>query len=234
MKEYGNTVLVIDGTQGFQFELAKAFSLYGNTVIVSAAKRSDLDSAQKVLPLLKTYQANMANPAERTALFELLKRDHSDLNILVSGDTHCSCCRPGKLLTTNAGGLRGERYAASVLNLVATEFLSYRGVKRNSAVLNVCGTRLDRSCRHTLQLQHALRHTPVRVIQVVSPSRLSRLITLLQAEFGNASRNRDANSIVRALPKGESRVLARFDSQYLHRFAAFFHQRLLTSRRGGC
>src|SRR6516164_2472011 len=91
MKQYGNTMLVTDGAQGFQFELAKAFTLCGNNVIVCSGDREELESARNKLPQLRTYRARISDPAQRTALFELLSRHHPNLNVLVNSETLCSC-----------------------------------------------------------------------------------------------------------------------------------------------
>jgi uncharacterized oxidoreductase len=216
MKQHGNTMLVTDGTEGFQFELAKAFVLSGNHVIVCSGDRAELESARNKLPQLRTYHARISDPAERTALFELLSRNHPNLNVLVNSETLCSC-----LDRTGNPAASGRYGTGSLSNAVATEFLSYFGGKRNTAILNVCGASLARGCPHTGKLKSILRKTAVSVIEVVPPSRFSRLVSRLLAAVGGASENRDVEAIVKALAKGKARVLGEFDSRYLSKPASY-------------
>jgi uncharacterized oxidoreductase len=218
MKPYGNTVLVVDGTEGFQFELARAFAVYGNHVIICSDDRQKLESVRNRLTRIRTYQARVSNRAQRTALFELLSHHHPNLNVLVNCEKLCSCLdQAGE----PQSGSRGSHGTGSMANVVATEFLSYFGGKGNTAILNVCGASLGRSCPHTAKLQRMLQKTEVSVIEVVPPSRFSRLLGRLLVP-SPASENRDVRSMVEALANGKPRVFGELDSRYLYKAACFF------------
>lgn len=84
MKMTGNTVLITGGSAGIGLELAKRLLELGNEVIICGRSETRLAEAKKQFPALHTKQCDVADRAEREALFEWAQKEFPKLNVLVN------------------------------------------------------------------------------------------------------------------------------------------------------
>ena len=77
-----NTILLTGGATGIGLALAERLQAAGSQVIVVGRRADKLQAAQQQVPGLLTYQADLAQPAERVALAEWVRREHPQLNVL--------------------------------------------------------------------------------------------------------------------------------------------------------
>ncbi len=84
MKLSGNKILITGGASGIGLGLTERFILDGNTVIICGRRESALIEASTKLPSVITRQVDLSDGAERLALFEWVKSEHPDLNVLVN------------------------------------------------------------------------------------------------------------------------------------------------------
>ncbi|WP_204248396.1 SDR family oxidoreductase [Hymenobacter sp. PAMC 26628] len=79
-----NTILLTGGATGIGLALAKRLQAAGSQVIAVGRRADKLYEAQQQVPGLLTYQADLAQPAERVALAEWVQREHPALNVLIN------------------------------------------------------------------------------------------------------------------------------------------------------
>ena len=84
MKLSGNKILITGGASGIGFALAERFINEGNTVIACGRRKDVLDEAASKLPGLITIQADLSGPEGREELFNKIKMDHNDTNVLIN------------------------------------------------------------------------------------------------------------------------------------------------------
>jgi uncharacterized oxidoreductase len=84
MKINGNTILVTGGATGIGYGLAEAFYKAGNKVLICGRRQDKLKEAANKLPGLKTFQCDVTSKEGRESLFNWVKTNHPDINILVN------------------------------------------------------------------------------------------------------------------------------------------------------
>lgn len=84
MQLSGNKILITGGASGIGLGLTERFIKEGNTVIVCGRRESTLQEATEKLPSVITKQSDLSTGEGRTELFEWIKNEHPDLNILVN------------------------------------------------------------------------------------------------------------------------------------------------------
>ena len=84
MKTSGNTILITGGASGIGYGLAEAFYKAGNKVLICGRRRAKLEEAVKKLPGLQTFQCDINSREGRESLFNWVKTNHPDINILVN------------------------------------------------------------------------------------------------------------------------------------------------------
>lgn len=80
----GNKILITGGASGIGFAFAERFLQAGNEVIVCGRRESKLQEARDKHPELITRVCDVTVESERTALFEWVKQEHPDVNVLVN------------------------------------------------------------------------------------------------------------------------------------------------------
>jgi uncharacterized oxidoreductase len=80
----GNIVLITGGATGIGLSLVKEFVKAGNEVIICGRRLDKLDEAKKIYPAIHTKQFDLSLPYERDALFNWIKKEFADLNILIN------------------------------------------------------------------------------------------------------------------------------------------------------
>lgn len=84
MEFKANTVLITGGATGIGFALAEQFVQAGSSVIICGRREDKLKEAQSKHPQLHIRVCNVADPAERAALFSWTTETHPKLNMLVN------------------------------------------------------------------------------------------------------------------------------------------------------
>ena len=79
-----NTVLITGGASGIGLSLASHFVQRDSTVIICGRNRDKLAQAKVRFPQITTYGCDVANSAERIAVFEWISNEFPKLNVLVN------------------------------------------------------------------------------------------------------------------------------------------------------
>jgi uncharacterized oxidoreductase len=184
MKINGNTILITGGATGIGFALAQAFVREDNEVIICGRREQKLKEAKSKLPEIHTRVCDLSKEKEREALYNWVKSNFKDINILVN----------------NAGIQRMVDFKKGVselsagedeieINLKAYIYLSAYFIpdlmkQKESAIINVssglgfvpiaimpvyCATK---AAIHSfsLSLRHQLRDTSIKLFEVIPPT----------------------------------------------------------------
>jgi uncharacterized oxidoreductase len=84
MKSSGNTVLIIGGSAGIGFELARKFSENNNQVIITGRSESRLISAASQLKNVTPLVSDFTNAIDVEKLVNKIESDFSNLNLLIN------------------------------------------------------------------------------------------------------------------------------------------------------
>lgn len=84
MELTNNTILITGGSSGYGFELAKQLLEKGNKVIICGRAANKLEKAQTLLPDVHTFICDISEAEDRKALYQYLKQEHADLNVLIN------------------------------------------------------------------------------------------------------------------------------------------------------
>jgi uncharacterized oxidoreductase len=79
-----NKILITGGASGIGSGLAERFIKEGNTVIICSRRESALKEAVAKFPSLITKTCDLSIAADREDLFNWIKKEHSDLNVLIN------------------------------------------------------------------------------------------------------------------------------------------------------
>ncbi|MFB9076034.1 SDR family oxidoreductase [Flavobacterium procerum] len=79
-----NKILITGGASGIGLGLAERFIQENNTVIICGRRASLLEEVQAKFPTIITKVCDLSQEAERIALYEWIKENHPDLNVLVN------------------------------------------------------------------------------------------------------------------------------------------------------
>jgi uncharacterized oxidoreductase len=82
MKTTGNTILITGGSTGIGLSLAARFLKAGNKVLICGRRKDKLEEAEKAHPGLRTFVCDVAEPADREALFAYTVREFPGTNVL--------------------------------------------------------------------------------------------------------------------------------------------------------
>jgi len=84
METRGNTALITGGATGIGFSLAEILVKAGNKVVICGRREDKLIEARNKLPQLQTTVCDVSNNKEREVLYEWIKKNYPDLNILIN------------------------------------------------------------------------------------------------------------------------------------------------------
>jgi uncharacterized oxidoreductase len=184
MKIKGNTILITGGATGIGFSLAETMVNAGNKVIICGRREGKLKEAKDKLPQILTKVCDVSNVKERESLFNWIKDNFEDLNVLMN---NAGIQRTINLKKGTRDLLSGEKEIET--NLVAPIHLSAHFIplllkKKEAAIINVssglgfvpiaampvyCATK---AAIHsfTVSLRFQLRDTSIKVFEVVPPA----------------------------------------------------------------
>ena len=84
MKITGNKILITGGASGIGLGLTERFLQEKNTVIICGRRESVLDEIQNKYPSVITKVCDLSVEDDRIALFQWIKSEHTDLNVLIN------------------------------------------------------------------------------------------------------------------------------------------------------
>jgi uncharacterized oxidoreductase len=84
MKISNNKILITGGGSGIGLGLTERFIAENNTVIICGRRASKLEEVKAQLPNVITKVCDITSEQDRTALYEWIKTEHSDLNVLIN------------------------------------------------------------------------------------------------------------------------------------------------------
>ena len=180
----GNTVLITGGATGIGLALAEAFVQSGNKVIICGRRENRLAEAKRKLPTVYTRKCDVTSDSDRKALFDCVKTDFKDLNILVNnaGIQKTADFTTGAKELEKAGDEIATNLSAPIrLTALFTPLLMKQ---KTAAIFNVssglgfvpiammpvyCATK---AALHsfTVSLRYQLRDTPVKVFEIIPPA----------------------------------------------------------------
>jgi uncharacterized oxidoreductase len=183
MEFKANTVLITGGASVIGFALAERFIQAGSSVIICGRREDKLKEAQSKYPQLHIRVCNVANPAERRALFTWVTESYPGLNMLIN---NAGIQQRIQLQQKPAWETLGEEVAINLeapIHLSAL-FIPHLLQQERSAIINVtsglafvpkanvpvyCATK---AALHslTLSLRHQLAGTPIAVIEIIPPA----------------------------------------------------------------
>ncbi|SDM92866.1 SDR family oxidoreductase [Sediminibacillus halophilus] len=84
MNSSDNTILITGGSSGIGLALAERFLEDNNNVIIVGRNKAKLDEAKQKYPQLHVHVCDIADEADRVALFRWVEKEFPTLNILVN------------------------------------------------------------------------------------------------------------------------------------------------------
>lgn len=84
MKLTNNKILITGGASGIGLGLTERFIEHNNTVIICGRRESVLLEVTRQLPSVITRVCDLSDESERIDLFEWVKANHPDLNVLIN------------------------------------------------------------------------------------------------------------------------------------------------------
>lgn len=181
MKIEGNTILITGGATGIGFALAEAF-IEHNEVIICGRRDDKLKEAKDKIPELNTIKCDISKEIWREMLYNEIKSNFEDINILVNN----AGIQRNVDFKKGFVGLLGEEEEIAI-NFVAPIYLASYFIpdflKKESAILNVssglafvpisfmpiyCATKAAIHS-YTLSLRHQLKKTSIKVFELIPP-----------------------------------------------------------------
>lgn len=183
MKQSGNTVLITGGSAGIGLALAEKFLKEGNEVIVCGRTRTKLDEVKKRFPKINTIVADVSSPEGREDLKVEIVNRFPKLNVLVNnaGIYSITNVMQANYITTLENELATNLVApialiqqlmpilekqdnATIVN-VTTGYVFIPSAQSSAYSASKMGLRAI-----TQGLRFQLRHTPIRIVEVVPPA----------------------------------------------------------------
>jgi len=182
--EFGaNTVLITGGGSGIGFALAERFVQSGSSVIICGRREHKLREARSKYPQLHIRVCDVADPAERTALFAWTTQAFPGLNMLVN---NAGIQQRIALKQKPSWDTLSKEVAVNLEAPIhlSTLFIPHLLQQKRSAIINVtsglafvplanvpvyCATKAALRS-FTLSLRHQLSGTPIEVIEIIPPA----------------------------------------------------------------
>jgi uncharacterized oxidoreductase len=183
MKQSGNTVLITGGSAGIGLAFAQKFLKEGNEVIICGRTKATLDEAQKRLPKLHSIVADVSSEAGRASLATEVKNRFPKLNVLVNNagiysitdifhenyistlqsELNTNLVAPIALIQQLMPVL--EKQSEPIIVNVTSGYAFIPSAQSSAYSASKVGLRAI-----TQGLRFQLRHTPMRVVEVVPPA----------------------------------------------------------------
>jgi uncharacterized oxidoreductase len=179
MNTSNNKILITGGASGIGLGLTAQFIRDNNTVIICGRRQEALNEVSRQYPGVITRQCDLEVEAERTALFNWVAENHSDLNVLVN-----NAGIQNQMKATDDDFF--ERAIQEVgVNIFAPLHLTtlFLRLKSLTTIINITSSlafvpltkvpvySATKAFFHsfTLSLRHQLKHSGIEVIDIIPP-----------------------------------------------------------------
>lgn len=180
MELRNNTILITGGTSGFGYEFASRLIDLGNTVLITGRNQDRLDQTKQRLPKVHTFRSDVSDPAAIATLYQQVITQFPMLNMLIN---NAGEMRKINLLDTPADITREIDINLSGPIRMIQQFLPHLRTRSSAAILNVTsgialvpfplspiyGATKSGLRSYTKSLRIQLKHTPVKVFELVAP-----------------------------------------------------------------
>lgn len=193
-----NTILITGGTSGLGYEFARKLLASGNTVIITGRNQERLDRAAKELPGVHIFQSDASDPDAIIALHAQISTQFPTLNILINNAGEMR-----KLSLHDTPAALPDICREIEVNLMGPirmiqQFLPHLRKQRTAAILNVTsglalvpfpiapiyGATKSGMHSYTQSLRVQLKHTSVKVFELVAPAANTPLNNQFAGEEG--------------------------------------------------
>jgi uncharacterized oxidoreductase len=183
MELTNNTILITGGTSGFGLEFATRLIDLGNTVIITGRDQQKLEQTRQRLPAVHTFQSDVSDPVAITGLYEKVTSQFPALNVLINNAGEMR-----KILLQDGLHDLLDITREIEINLMGPirmvqQFLPHLVRQRSPVILNVTsglamvpfpiapiyGATKSGLRSYTKSLRVQLKHTPIRVFELVAP-----------------------------------------------------------------
>ena len=190
-----NTILITGGTSGFGYEFAKRLLDLGNTVIITGRDGARLDQTKLKLPGVHTFKSDVSDPEQIIALYNQVIEQFPDLDMLINNAGEMR-----RIILHDASMSLQDITREVEINLMGPirmvqQFLPQLKKQQSAAILNVTsgialapfpispiyGATKAGLRSYTKSLRVQLKHTHVKVIELVAPGAK----TTLSDKFAN-------------------------------------------------
>ncbi len=212
MQTTGNTILITGGATGIGLELAQVLLAEGNQVIVCGRREEKLREAKSKLPTLHIRTCDVANAAERQALFDWTIANFPNLNILVN---NAGIQRMIDLTQGTTDLLSGDDEIEINLQApvqLSALFIPHLKKQAEAAIINVtsglgfipiaimpiyCATKAALHI-YSVSLRHQLRNTSIKVFELIPPTVDTELDRGARARRGQTDRGIPPDEVAKA------------------------------------
>lgn len=215
----GNTVLITGGGSGIGWAIAERFLQAGSDVIICGRRVEKLQEAQQQYPHLRTHACDLTDEADRVALYEWVRSEVPQLNVLVNNagiQNRTHLANEPQEWSTHRQEIATNFDAPIHLT---TLFIPLLREQPNAAIINVSSGlaftpaafapvySATKAALHsfTLSLRHQLASVGIKVIEVVPPA--------VNTDLGGAGLhtwgvplNEFADSIMERIASGELEI----------------------------
>jgi uncharacterized oxidoreductase len=182
MKLTGNTIFITGGGSGIGRALAEALHKLGNKVIISGRRAGHLAKTLEANPGMEAIELDITSPESIAAAAAKLVRTYPDLNVLINNagimqiDDVANTVDDDLITSTITTNLVGPiRLTSALIEHLKKQDSAY--VLLVSSVLGFTPMAMTavysatKAALHSyaLSLRFKLRHTPVRVLEVIPP-----------------------------------------------------------------
>lgn len=180
MKLTNNTILITGGGSGIGLGLVERFLAEGNTIIICGRREEALQEAKSRFPEIHTKTCDLTSETDRIALFEWLKAEHPDLNVLVNNAGIQNWMNP------NGADFYEKANTEIITNCIAPVHLCdlFLNMPTPETIINVTSglafvqlTKVPVYCAtkaffhsYTLSLRHLLKNRNIEVIEMIPPA----------------------------------------------------------------
>jgi len=180
MKLANNKILITGGATGIGLGLAERFIKENNTVIICGRRESALKKAAAKYPSVITKSVDLAIESDCIDLFNWVKENHSDLNVLINN------AGIQNWMNVKDSGFYEKANEEIAINVLAPVHLTtlFTKLKSLTTIMNVtsglafvpfskvpvyCATKAFLRS-FTLSLRHSLKGTDIEVIEIIPPA----------------------------------------------------------------
>lgn len=193
-----NTILITGGTSGLGYEFARTLLALGNTVLITGRNQQKLDQTAKELQGIHTFQSDVSDLDAIIALHAQISTQFPALNILINNAGEMRKLSLHDTLATLPDICREIEVNLMGPIRMIQQFLPHLKKQQTAAILNVTsglalvpfpiapiyGATKSGMHSYTQSLRVQLKHTSVKVFELVAPAANTPLNDQFASEEG--------------------------------------------------